>query len=264
MSEFNIGAVLSDVDGTQIIHGESLPSPAVQAAAHRVRTNGRLLLEATSRSHALMRKLVVPLDLRDNLCTLDGGATVAHADSGDVVWSQWLSAESTRSVVTGIGRLCTNIHYDMDSRGRDPREVIAALEDEQSLIEGAPSVFAIFGVERGQEIVETLGGLSGIKHTPIMGYENRLDLRCIQVVETDVDKQFGVEKMFGFVDLAGRRKLAIGDGTNDLALFAAVGEDGIKVAMGNAPEELKDLADWVAPSVEDHGFAVAMEHYGLI
>jgi hydroxymethylpyrimidine pyrophosphatase-like HAD family hydrolase len=41
-------------------------------------------------------------------------------------------------------------------------------------------------------------------------------------------------------------------------------EEGLRFAMGNAPDELKDLADWVAPSVEEHGFAVAMERYGLI
>lgn len=264
MSKHNIGVVLSDVDGTQIIHGERLPSSPVQAAAHRLRANGIPLLEVTSRSHALLRKLVVPLALRDNLCTLDGGATVAHADSGNVAWSQWLNAETTRGVVTTIGGLCTNIHFDMDSRGREPHEVLAAIEDGRASIEAAPSVFAIFGVAKGQQVVDALGRLSGIKHTPIMGYENSPDLRCIQVVDAGVDKQYGVEQMLRHADLSDQRKFAIGDGTNDLSLFAAVGPDGVKVAMGNAPDELKDLADWVAPSVEEHGFAVAMERYGLV
>jgi hydroxymethylpyrimidine pyrophosphatase-like HAD family hydrolase len=48
---------------------------------------------------------------------------------------------------------------------------------------------------------------------------------------------------------------------NDLPLFAAASEDGVKVTMGNAPDGLKDLAGWVAPPVEDHGFAAAMERY---
>lgn len=259
-----IGAVLSDVDGTQIIHGQSLPSDEVQAAARGLRANGIPLLEVTSRSHALMRKLVEPLDLRDNLCTLDGGATVAHANNGDVVWSQWLSAERTRAIVTGIGRTCTRIHYDMDSRGRDPLEVVAAVEEGSAAIEGTPSVFAIFGVEKGEEILRTLAGLTGVKHTPIMNYENDPQLRCIQVVEAGVDKQYGIEQMLRYGNLADKRRLVIGDGMNDLALFAAAGEDGVRVATGNAPDELKDLADWVAPPVEEHGFAQTMERYGLL
>ncbi len=51
---------------------------------------------------------------------------------------------------------------------------------------------------------------------------------------------------------------------NDLPLFAAAGPEGIKVAIRNAPYVLKDLANWVASSVEEHGFAVAMERYQLI
>lgn len=263
MSE-HIGVVLSDVDGTQIIHGQRLPSDEVQAAARALRANGIPLLEVTSRSHALMRKLVVPLDLRDNLCTLDGGATVAHADNGNVVWSQWLSAERTKAIVMGIGRLCTNIHYDMDSRGREPVEVIADIEDGRTAMEGAPSVFAIFGTEKAERIVRTLAALTGVKHTPIMNYENSTALRCIQVVNAGVDKEYGIEQMLRYGNLADRRRLAIGDGTNDLSLFAAAGPDGVRVAMGNAPDELKDLADWVAPPVEEHGFAVTMERYKLI
>jgi hydroxymethylpyrimidine pyrophosphatase-like HAD family hydrolase len=258
-----IGVVLSDVDGTQIIPGQKPPSPAVQAAARGLRSHGAYLLEATSRSHALMRKLVTPLDLRNNLCTLDGGATVARADTGEVVWSQWLGAETTRDVVMGIGQLCTRIHFDVSSRGRSSHDVLNAIDNGQLTVESAPSVFAIFGIERGQEIIATLGRISGAGHTPIMGYENDPNLRCIQVVSPGVNKQYGVEQTLSYAGLSDRRKLAIGDGTNDFALFAAVGENGVKVAMGNAPDELKDLADWVAPSVVEDGFAVAMERYVL-
>jgi hydroxymethylpyrimidine pyrophosphatase-like HAD family hydrolase len=89
-------------------------------------------------------------------------------------------------------------------------------------------------------------------------------LRCIQVVDAGVDKQYGVEQMLRYADLSDCYPLKIGNGWNDFALFDAAGGRGIKVAMGNAPGELKDLADWVAPSVEDHGFAVAMERYDLL
>ena len=260
-----IGVVLSDVDGTQIKpNAGGLPSPAVQAAARGLRHNNIPLLEVTSRSHGLLRKIVEPLDLRDNLCTLDGGATVAHADSGNVVWSQWLDAETKRNVVMTIGGLCMRINFDMVSRSQEPHEVLAALDVESANMEGAPAIFAVFDARKGDEIVEALTSISGIKHTPIMGYDKNPDWRCIQVVDTDVDKQYGVKQMLHYADLAGENALAIGDGTNDISLFAAVGANGVKVAMGNADEQLKDLADWVAPHVEDDGFAVAMEWYGLI
>jgi Cof subfamily protein (haloacid dehalogenase superfamily) len=54
--------------------------------------------------------------------------------------------------------------------------------------------------------------------------------------------------------------LAIGDNFNDLEMLEYA---GIGVAMGNAPDGLKPLADWVAPSVEDDGVAVAIEKFVL-
>lgn len=54
--------------------------------------------------------------------------------------------------------------------------------------------------------------------------------------------------------------LAIGDNFNDLEMIEYA---GIGVAMGNSPEGLQPLADWVAPNVEDDGAAVAIEKFVL-
>lgn len=264
MAERDISAVLSDVDATLIIPGESLPSLEVRTAAGELRANGYSLHTVTARSRGLHDRLVEPLALQDNLCVLNGGATVVRANSGEVVWSQHLDAVRVSQIITTIGRLCTNIHFNAESKGYTPKEVVSWFADGQTPIEDAPSVFAIFGADRGEEIVRALSGITGIHHTPIMGHGKRIDSRCIQVLAPGVDKQFGVEQMLRLAELSGRRVLVIGDGTNDISLFAAAGPDGVKVAMGNASDELKDLADWVAPPVEAHGFAAAMERYGLI
>lgn len=259
-----IGVVLSDIDGTQIIHGQSLPTHGVQMAARQLRANNIPLLEVTGRSHALLRKLVVPLDLQNNLCSLDGGATIAHADSGEVVWSRWLSGERAASVIDNIGRLCTNIHYDLESRRKNPRQVLARIRSGEDQIQTTPSVFAIFKKQNQERILGGLADMQGIQHTPIMGYEDSTELRCIQVVAAGVDKQQGVKQLRDYASAHTTPALAIGDGTNDLRLFAATQPGDVKVAMGNAAEELKDMADWVAPPVEADGFVAALVHFGLI
>ena len=52
--------------------------------------------------------------------------------------------------------------------------------------------------------------------------------------------------------------LTIGDQNNDIALLKA---GGIKVAMGNATEELKSIADYVTDTVFNDGFKKAMEKF---
>jgi hypothetical protein len=54
--------------------------------------------------------------------------------------------------------------------------------------------------------------------------------------------------------------LAIGDNFNDLEMIEYA---GIGVVMGNGAEGLKPLGDWVAPSVEEDGVAVAIEKFVL-
>ena len=53
----------------------------------------------------------------------------------------------------------------------------------------------------------------------------------------------------------------IGDSGNDLPLFEAV---DVRIAMGNATDEVKETADWVTTGVLEGGVAVALEHFGLI
>ena len=52
----------------------------------------------------------------------------------------------------------------------------------------------------------------------------------------------------------------VGDSNNDFPLLLAC---GLKVAMGNANSDLKQIADFVAPSVEEDGVATVIERFIL-
>ena len=52
--------------------------------------------------------------------------------------------------------------------------------------------------------------------------------------------------------------LTIGDHNNDIELLQS---GGVKVAMGNATDELKAIADYVTDTVDNDGFAKAIEKF---
>jgi len=54
--------------------------------------------------------------------------------------------------------------------------------------------------------------------------------------------------------------MAVGDNFNDLEMLKYA---GIGVAMGSAPTGVKEIADWVAPDVEQEGAAAAIEKFLL-
>ena len=55
--------------------------------------------------------------------------------------------------------------------------------------------------------------------------------------------------------------IAFGDGGNDMTILQTA---GIGVAMGNAYEGVKDVADYVTTSVDEDGIRNAFIHFGII
>ena len=76
-----------------------------------------------------------------------------------------------------------------------------------------------------------------------------------------IDKSVGARKVMEFYGLTMDEAMAFGDGGNDIPIVrdAAVG-----VAMGNACDALKAVADYVTEDVDHDGVLLALEHYGLI
>lgn len=68
---------------------------------------------------------------------------------------------------------------------------------------------------------------------------------------------FVATELFG---LTAATVMAIGDNFNDVEMLSYA---GIGVAMGNAPEDVQKIADWVAPDIEADGAAVAIEKFIL-
>jgi Cof subfamily protein (haloacid dehalogenase superfamily) len=60
--------------------------------------------------------------------------------------------------------------------------------------------------------------------------------------------------------LEARQVMAIGDNCNDLEMLEYV---GLGVAMGDAPEAVQAVAQWVAPTVDEDGVAVAIAKFIL-
>ena len=79
-----------------------------------------------------------------------------------------------------------------------------------------------------------------------------------EVSHPEATKYHAVKFLSKYLGFTQEEVLAIGDQDNDINLLRA---GGIKVAMGNATEELKAVADYVTDSVENDGFVKAVEKF---
>lgn len=76
-----------------------------------------------------------------------------------------------------------------------------------------------------------------------------------------ISKMKGIEKMAERYQIDLTRLMAFGDGGNDILMIQGC---TIGVAMGNANQSLKDVADYVTTSADDDGIWNALKFYELI
>lgn len=80
----------------------------------------------------------------------------------------------------------------------------------------------------------------------------------IEIVKKGMNKAVGLEKVAYYFDIPQSRVIAFGDEDNDLEMIDYAGAG---VAMGNAIDELKDVAKHVTTTNEEDGIASFLEKY---
>lgn len=82
----------------------------------------------------------------------------------------------------------------------------------------------------------------------------------VEVVPQGVDKGQALAWLASRLAVPREAVMAVGDQQNDLQMIEWA---GIGVAMGNAVPSVRQAADWIAPSLQDDGAAVALERFVL-
>lgn len=88
----------------------------------------------------------------------------------------------------------------------------------------------------------------------------RTDEQLIQIMDKRVSKARSLKRVAKHYRVEHHQIMAIGDAPNDVGMLQLA---GVAVAMDNAHTLVKQVADWIAPSNDDHGVHAALVRYGL-
>jgi Cof subfamily protein (haloacid dehalogenase superfamily) len=107
------------------------------------------------------------------------------------------------------------------------------------------------------DIIDNLLGSLRSQYTPAELYLTKSVATFFEATNPFANKGTAVrylaEEQLG---LKPHNVMTIGDNFNDVEMLTYA---GIGIAMGNAPPQVQAIANWIAPSVEDNGVAVAIE-----
>jgi Cof subfamily protein (haloacid dehalogenase superfamily) len=88
----------------------------------------------------------------------------------------------------------------------------------------------------------------------------KTDRDLLQITHRQVGKAAALAKVAKWYGVEMEHVMAIGDAPNDVGMLQSA---GVAIAMDNAHPLVKESADWIAPSNNDHGVHAALSRYGL-
>ena len=247
----DIKLVLTDMDGTVVLHDKHEVSEAVRDAVIAAEDSGIAVTAVTGRPFEMAQPVLNVLGF-DGLCVVDGGATIRNAKTGEMVWTKWLTPATIKDLVSILLP-----HADKVDFSPTWLEQAAETVDLNIPFVTAPYVYARLPTN----LVPAMNqALAPIKDLAIFSYPSakRIGYSGFQISHAKADKEHGVAALLKLLGIDKAHVMAIGDGSNDMPLFRAA---GLKVAMGNASDELKAAADHVVARVEDDGFAEAVQRF---
>jgi HAD superfamily hydrolase (TIGR01484 family) len=110
-----------------------------------------------------------------------------------------------------------------------------------------------------EDVQKLRAALEIIKDWPGLEISNSHELN-IEINPQGISKAVGLQLVCERLGITMDQVVACGDSLNDVEMIKAA---GVGVAMGNAQQAVKDIADWVSLSNQEDGVAAAIEKFIL-
>ncbi|MDX2273018.1 MAG: Cof-type HAD-IIB family hydrolase [Cyanobacteriota bacterium] len=266
----DIRLVMVDIDGT-ITGAANTVSPRVRQALRQAKQQGVYVGIATGRMYRSALRFHHEIAANMPICAYQGAMIKDPAT--DKMYKHWsLNLEVAQQLLAALDTypLIAHIYVDDQLYVRDwnplslgyaersqvPIHLLSDLGSELTL--EPTKVLAM--TEDTDLILELLGSLRQQFPADLM-YLTRSVPTFLEATHPQVNKgnavKYLAEEVLG---LRPEQVMTIGDSDNDVEMLAYA---GLGVAMGNASAEVQAYADWVAPSVDEDGVAVALETFVL-
>lgn len=262
-----IKLVATDIDGTIFIPEKEF-TQKVRNCISRLCESGIKVVLVTGRMNAAAVRIAEDLGLKTPVVSYQGGLVI---ENGKTLYERYLTEEQTERILNWAGVNGENIHINLYND-----DVLYSETDCYEIQRYCNNLHTEHTVKKFSEIKkDKINKLLAIDYSNperISRYEKELqnlfpDLYIVKSTpyflefsNPEASKKCAVEFLQNYWGLKKEEILTIGDQNNDIALLQA---GGIKVAMGNATDELKEIADYITDSVYEDGFVSAMEKFCL-
>jgi hypothetical protein len=264
---FRIETLISDVDGT-LLGEDKLLTTATVDAVKKLQHAGVKFTIVSSRPPRGLTRLIAALDLTFPVAGFNGGV-IASPDLS-ILSEHLIERDVAYTAIAAIEQAGASAWVfsgnDWCIRSRNGPRV----ELEQRTVGFAPTIVKDFATVAGtaskivavSDAPDTLARLQNDMRIELESVANivRSQEYYLDFTHPLANKGEAVREIIRLMDANATTTAVMGDGENDVDMFD---KGGLSIAMGNASEHVKHMADFVTASNEEDGAAVAIDWFIL-
>ncbi|MDD5038185.1 MAG: Cof-type HAD-IIB family hydrolase [Dehalococcoidales bacterium] len=262
-----------DIDGT-LLDKNGIISTADRKALAEACTSGIRVSLSTGRATQACLNIINQLSLNGYHIFYDG-ALVSNPETGEEIYFKPISENLVKEAIDFAHRhkinleLFSTTHYfiERETRASDIRRQFFGL---QPIIVDFTKLWQNERIVKGNLVVYSPEEKAKAD-TFYLQFKNSLhfswtntpaypDVDFINVLAPDVSKGEALEVLASYLKIPLSEVIAVGDGANDISLLTKA---GLGIAMGNASEELKAVADYVTLDIDHSGVAAVIKKFLL-
>ena len=247
-----------DVDGTLISYkNQTYIPPETIETLNRLRGNGHMIALATGRSLHMAKHIMSELNI--HYAVLNNGAQIVM--NGESMYEKRISKGISSKISKELlkTQLCVfafdSEYIYVHNASEESRDYIEANSGRKDILkplsDNKNGLFSINIYGEPNLISEYLNNIKSIDFK-----ENQCEVNA-----KGVSKGSGIKHLAKLLVIPQKDIIAVGDGKNDIEMIKSA---GIGIAVGNACNELKAVADIVSEDIEDGGILKAFEELKLI
>lgn len=271
----DIRMIAMDLDGTALQNDRCSFSPRLNAALEEAHNRGIEIAVITGRQFNMLPPAVQNHPVWENLVVLCNGAQIRRMATGEVLYAKNISWQALEQLLELSRILDIPMEFSVDS-------VLYLTEKALNQQLGLPHLdFHINTILKNHgKVIPALESLLeldvekvNLPHIPPHLHAQTEALlkdipvsavwsspNSIEITHPDARKGIALDALCDLLKIPVENTLALGDSGNDESMLKKA---GIGIAMGNAPDFIKQIADGVSERSDRDGAAIAVERYAL-